>query len=104
MVIVIIGVIDKEDINMTWWMMVLILVMHLLIGSTVAAVMDLDDDVDIFGVTIAWPMVVFILIFLLCAKISAVVARFIRRCGRAIGGSKKGKKGNKNEHTENRFT
>lgn len=76
---------------MTWWMMVLILVMYLLIGSTVAAVMDLDDDVDIFGVTIVWPMVVFILIFLLCTKISAVIARFIRCCGRAIGGSKKKK-------------
>lgn len=74
---------------MTWWMMVLILIMYLLIGSTVAAVMDLDDDVDIFGVTVVWPMVVFILIFLLCTKISAVVARFIRRCGRAIGGKNK---------------
>lgn len=88
---------------MTWWMMVLILVMYLLIGSTVAAVMDLDDDVEIFGVTVVWPMVVFILIFLLCTKISAVVARFLRRCGRAIGG-KKGKKGEKNEYTENRLT
>lgn len=75
---------------MTWWMMVLILVAYLLIGVVVAAFTGMDDDIEIFGVTIAWPMVVFILIFSLCVEISAVVARFIRRCGRAISGKKKG--------------
>ena len=81
---------------MTWWMMILILIAYLLIGSVVAALIgeivedDKDDEVAIFGITIVWPMVVFILIFLLCTKISAVVARFIRRCGRAISGKKRG--------------
>lgn len=74
---------------MTWWMMVLILFAYLLIGGVVAAAMGLDDDIEIFGATIVWPMVVSILIFLLCTKISAVVARFIRRFGRAIAGKKK---------------
>lgn len=75
---------------MTWWIMVLILVGYLLIGSVVAAVMNFDGDIEIFVVTVVWPMVVFILIFLLCVKLSAVVAKLIRRLGRALVG-KKGK-------------